>query len=374
MAKQSDKRITQITQDILHQIKAGKLELGEKLPSQSQLMSQYDVSVTTVRGALNKLQKNGIIKTEQGRGSFVSLQATKSSPVSNRLNIGLLFESINNDQEKNAESEIILAFSNECFRRGHRLILTNIDFNNCTGGYDLIESFNGLQLDGLCVFLHEPDGSSERLSQLTCHFPASVVFFPGRSHESVDSDCVEFDTSSGVRQLLSYLVSLGHKKIAYVGPHVTEFLAGNEMITGQKLYTYRQVLNKSGIKFDPSLCLETTYGTLTTDDREYIIEAIRDRGITALFTANDWLAREVMNWLWEEGIKVPDQVSVAGIDDAGFSRKLIPPLTTVSSPFDTAAETVLTMLENRLRNNSRAFEKTIIPKELIIRKTTISPK
>jgi DNA-binding LacI/PurR family transcriptional regulator/predicted transcriptional regulator len=374
MTKAFNKRGVKIVQDILNQIKLGQLKLGEKLPSQSQLMSRYNVSVTTVRSALNQLQQTGIIQTEQGRGSFVSLQSTNRTEVSNRLNIGLLFERIGNAQENIAESEIILAFSNECFKRGHRLVLTNIDFQECTGGYELIESFNGLRLDGLCVFFHEPVGSAERLEQLTRHFPASVVFFPGRCYEIINSDSVEFDSSAGVRQLLKYMISLGHKRIAYAGPHVSKFLAGDEIITGGKLQTYRQVHKESGIAFDPSLCIETTYGSLTSDDRENIINAIKNKHITAVFAANDWLAREIMSWLWEEGIKVPEDISIAGIDNAGFSKMLIPPLTTVASPFGTVAETAMNLIEKRLEHKSNTFEKNIIPKELIIRRTTALPR
>ena len=62
----------QIQNDLLREIQGGTLHVGDKLPSESQLMERYGASRLTVRNALSALEQGGYIRRLQGKGSFVS--------------------------------------------------------------------------------------------------------------------------------------------------------------------------------------------------------------------------------------------------------------------------------------------------------------
>ncbi|MFI5803566.1 GntR family transcriptional regulator [Streptomyces sp. NPDC051561] len=67
-------RYLQIAEDLAQQIKAGVLAPGEKVPSESELMSRYGVSQGTARKAVAELRPTGLIDTLHGKGSFVKSQ------------------------------------------------------------------------------------------------------------------------------------------------------------------------------------------------------------------------------------------------------------------------------------------------------------
>lgn len=61
----------QIVGSIRYDIDSGKLQVGDKLPSEAELCSQYNVSRVTVRRALNELKRGGYLETKQGKGTYV---------------------------------------------------------------------------------------------------------------------------------------------------------------------------------------------------------------------------------------------------------------------------------------------------------------
>lgn len=61
----------QVAEDLRARIRDGRLEVGAQLPSISDLMHQYEVSITVVRMALSELRSEGLVDSHQGKGSFV---------------------------------------------------------------------------------------------------------------------------------------------------------------------------------------------------------------------------------------------------------------------------------------------------------------
>ena len=61
----------QVAEDLRSQIRGGQLKVGAQLPSISDLMHKYEVSITVVRMALSELRSEGLLDSHQGKGSFV---------------------------------------------------------------------------------------------------------------------------------------------------------------------------------------------------------------------------------------------------------------------------------------------------------------
>lgn len=66
-----DRKYINIYNQILNRIEGGKLQPNDKLPSENELMKEYDVSRDTIRKALDLLERNGYISKIKGKGSFV---------------------------------------------------------------------------------------------------------------------------------------------------------------------------------------------------------------------------------------------------------------------------------------------------------------
>ncbi|MES2972714.1 MAG: FadR/GntR family transcriptional regulator [Pseudomonadota bacterium] len=66
--------VTEIVESLAASIREGQIQRGEKLPTEAEIMSRFDVSRTVVREALSKLQASGLVETRHGIGTFVLQQ------------------------------------------------------------------------------------------------------------------------------------------------------------------------------------------------------------------------------------------------------------------------------------------------------------
>jgi signal transduction histidine kinase len=154
------------------------------------------------------------------------------------------------------------------------------------------------------------------------------------------------DNESGIEAVLSHLVEAhGRRRIAFIrGPD------GNEEAEA-RLRGYQAALARHGIPFDPALVCP---GDFTVQAGPQAVRALLDeRGVAfdALIGANDLMAIQAMRELGRRGLRVPEDVSVAGFDDQRDAASVTPALTTVSQPLRElaveAVEQILAQIQGR---------------------------
>ncbi|TQK44696.1 LacI family transcriptional regulator [Streptomyces sp. SLBN-118] len=141
-----------------------------------------------------------------------------------------------------------------------------------------------------------------------------------------------FDNRGGGRRLTEHLVALGHRRIGYVaGP--TE-----RTTTRHRLEGHRAALAAAGIDGDQDrLTLHGPYARRSGYDATLEL-LYRDPGLTAVVAANDTVALGACAALRDQGLRIPEDISVAGFDDLPFSIDAAPALTTVRLPLYEAGE------------------------------------
>ena len=87
----------------------------------------------------------------------------------------------------------------------------------------------------------------------------------------------------------------------------------------------------------------------------------RIRDVTAIFAANDQTALGILRALHENGLRVPDDVSLVGFDDLPESEFFIPPLTTVRQGFEQVGRRALRMLVTQMEGNREVFHELVPP-------------
>ncbi|MEU5159595.1 LacI family DNA-binding transcriptional regulator [Streptomyces sp. NPDC020875] len=135
-----------------------------------------------------------------------------------------------------------------------------------------------------------------------------------------------FDNFGGGRRLTEHLLSLGHRRIGYVaGP-------AERTTTRARLEGHRAALRAAGIGTDQErLTLNGPYARRSGYDAT--LELLRrEPGLTAVVAANDTVALGACAALRDRGLRIPEDVSVAGFDDLPFSVDVVPALTTVRLP------------------------------------------
>ncbi len=138
--------------------------------------------------------------------------------------------------------------------------------------------------------------------------------------------CVGFDNYKAAFAATEYLISLNHTRIALMcGP------LRRVSRVKQRHDAYRAALDKHGIEYDPQLVTSHEYSHL--EGKEAMHKLMRlPRRPTAVFAASDVLAMGALAAAWDDGLRVPDDVSVVGYDDVDFAAYCRPPLTTVRVP------------------------------------------
>ncbi len=175
---------------------------------------------------------------------------------------------------------------------------------------------------------------------------------------------VTCDTVAGSHSIMQHLFDLGHRRIGFVrGP------AGPWR--EPKMFAYRQALEEQGIAYDPDLIF-TFDGTL--DSSRAIAEeflALTNRP-TAVFAWNDVNAIALIHALKDRGVRVPEDVSIAGHDDIQLSGCIDPPLTTVAWPMYELGQQSVRYLYS-LGHGNEPGEPDVPPPRLVVRQSTGSP-
>lgn len=190
--------------------------------------------------------------------------------------------------------------------------------------------------------------------------------------ETVSSDLsgfpsVHIDNVAAAREATGYLLSLGHRRIAFV--------AGQRhgLLTKDREYGYRAAMHKAGAAIEDGWIVE---GGLTI---EGTIKATRSllnhrHRPTAVFCANDEMAMAAMHEIKSAGLGIPQDISIVGFDDIRFSAILDPPLTTICQPAEEIGERVMYRLLHEIeKGRSKTAKPEIVPHKLIIRQSAAPP-
>jgi len=172
---------------------------------------------------------------------------------------------------------------------------------------------------------------------------------------------VLFDKKAATGLMMEHLWGLGHRRIALLWvPDLAP-----EQDRDPKELGYRDFYAQRGQEVDERLILRLEDG----EDLRPMAEAAVDMGATALFATSDLRAAELLRWAHETGRRVPEDLSVAGFDDAPIAAALVPSLTTVPFPLpELAAKTVRALVDRIEGRPPRAQE--LLPPSLLIRQST----
>jgi len=174
--------------------------------------------------------------------------------------------------------------------------------------------------------------------------------------------CIAIDNLKGAAEAVSYLISLGHKRIAHIaGDLVTQ--AASERLEG-----YKQALKKHGLSLEEKLIFKTDYSRgQARSAAEQLIKMSHPP--TAVFVASDSMALEVMTVARELGKKIPQDLSIVGFDDNPSGLYGPVALTTVRQPLIKMAQESVKELSLLMAKKKTKPGKIILPAELVIRES-----
>lgn len=278
------------------------------------------VSPSTVSRALNK--KPGISKKTV---AAVNVMAEKlnykpnSVAVSLRQHrshcIGVIVPKISN----HFFSEAIAGIQEIAAQSGYQVLIsqTNDGFKE---EIDAINALNSGRVDGILLSIGAEVKNLRHIKALSKELP--VVLFD-RATTKFDISCVVAEDYEGAYRLTKHLIKSGRKRIVHLaGPRNLE-------IIDARYRGYRNALSKHKIAMKSRLVVECDFDVHKVDlaVRNLIVEGV---DFDAIFASNDDMAVQAILTLDQLGIKVPEEVAVAGFGNYAVSSIVTPKLTTVN--------------------------------------------
>ena len=155
--------------------------------------------------------------------------------------------------------------------------------------------------------------------------PAIVV-----EQDVSDAACVLVDAPDSGYRVTEHLTALGHRRIAILREH------RSSLDSWKRYLGYEQALREAGLEVDPALVADGA----ASIDGSVVEGSIAAAGAlldvvprpTAVFAHNDLMAIAVIQVARQRGLRVPEDLSVIGVDDADAGRYCDPPLTTLPFP------------------------------------------
>ena len=164
----------------------------------------------------------------------------------------------------------------------------------------------------------------------------------------------------GGKELTNYLIKSGHKKIVFLsGPYGCS-------TSDQRLAGYKSALSENKIPFSRKLISYTDYNTEGGYQAALKLLSGKKR-FTAIIGANDYIAVGALSACSQKGIKVPEEISVAGFTGDEIGSYTNPPLTTMSQPIEEIGAKAVEMLLAKIKDPKRPIERILLPARLITR-------
>jgi LacI family transcriptional regulator len=180
-----------------------------------------------------------------------------------------------------------------------------------------IDLLSSRRVDGMIVLTGRL--SDEVLCKLARDIPVVVT---GRQLAAPRLYSLDFDHFEGARLATDHLLSLGHRRIAFIGGDPVH------ADSVQRLRGYRAALDAAGVNYNPALVFEGTYKEESgVSAAEQLLES--KVPFSAIFAANDQMAFGAALALYRHGLRVPQDISLVGVDDIPAAAHSIPPLSTI---------------------------------------------
>jgi DNA-binding LacI/PurR family transcriptional regulator len=238
---------------------------------------------------------------------------------------------------------------------GYRVSVARLDSLDGAALLNAVEELQRQRVEGVLLNAG-PQGMARRLDPAQLSVPLVAFEEPGDAGVPV----VHVDEFAGARAATALLLDLGHRTVTHIaGPR-------DWASTHNRSGGWRAALESAGAEVPPAL-----YGDWSLASGYDLGRRLADdRGLTAIFAANDEMALGAMRALVEAGRALPQEVSVVGFDDVPFARYLTPSLTTVRQDFDAIGRRGVQLLLDAIAGAEDAPVRAVVTPELIMREST----
>lgn len=330
------------------------IELGPeaKLPTITELRAELGVSIYTLNDAVRELERRQILRSINGVGIYVTPRQKMLTG-----NIGLIGSESLHQQHTNYHGRLMQGIEKAArANKQHLLFLgTDLDWevSSC-------EKVDGVLVAGI-------DQTNSLVQKLPATLPVVAVLIAAKGISNVTAD-----DHQGAMLAVQYLMEKGHRRIACL-------MEKTPVLPRCRLAGYQETLQNSGITINPDWIRLTppvqNRGQHKDINQCYVAwgrahmqawlrEGWRETNCTAIFVQNEASAIGVMQVLQEEGIQVPQQISVMGFDGTQLCDYVTPRLCAVQVPLAQIGAKAVELLNRQIQNGMEEPQSIALPLQI----------
>lgn len=362
-AKSSTPKYRQILDELTEAIASGQYAVGQRIPSEHELVNTFGTSRVTVNRALRELQLKGLIERRAGSGSYVSPGSAKA------YTFGLLIPELGRTEI----FEPICRGMAEARDAGHHALLWGKTLPDSGLGADDVDSLcrqlTSKKVSGVFFapleLTPEKDAINraiaerfERAGIAIVLLDRDLVSYPERSRY----DIVGIDNRRAGYVVTQHLLSAGAKKPVFVGRR------GSAPTVDARIAGFREAILDGEREFRADMVWR-----IDAWDPDSVKHLVKATHADAIVCANDFTAAHVMKALHELKIDVPGRIRMAGIDDVKYASLLPVPLTTIRQPCAEIGATAVETMVQRLQHPDFPGRDITLNFRLIVRQSSGVP-
>jgi DNA-binding LacI/PurR family transcriptional regulator len=331
----------------------------EKACTIRDIAKEAGVSIATVSRYLNN---SGYIDAETGKNiehvinkyGYKPSRAAQSLKTKKSMQIVLVVPDICNPFYSTMAKTVQSAAKD----KGYVVILYNTN-ENPAEEINSIKVSEQINADGIILCsVHVKDEVIKKLEN--SEIPKVVA----NSYENCPFDSVHGIRGEGTYLTTKHLIESGHRTIAFAGGP-----AESETASRRK-YGYIRALKEAEIEYNDSLVFEMGFSVESGYKAGKYFSTLKPLP-TAICCANDLIAFGVLSSLNELGIRVPDDISLTGMDNIDFTSISRPRLTTATNDSIEFGKSVLSLLFDRIEGNYSGIPREIIIPRILVKRDSV---
>lgn len=254
-------------------------------------------------------------------------------------------------------SELIRGAETEASAAGYHLLIYSVTGSTAEDEAPTLGSLT-TKVDGLILASRGVPQNDVRDLQRQ----GTPIVLLGEEPGEIAGDSIRPDNAGGAVQMVTHLLEHGYRRIAFIQGPETQTHAQ------ERLRGYCDALHACGLPCAPELIVSGAFDEHSGYAAMQQLLHLRPRP-EAVFAANDQMAIGAMAAIYESGLRIPEDVALAGFDDIEPARYLRPPLTTVHQDMTRQGQLAVQMLLARIQGSEAPPETRVLPTELVIRRS-----
>jgi DNA-binding LacI/PurR family transcriptional regulator len=327
-----------------------------KQPTIYDVAKEAGVAISTVSKVLNNTGSIGAKTRKKVEETMRKLnyQPSVAASVKKRIQtIGLLIPNIADP----FMAEIARTIEDHGRKFGFSLIICSTD-NDLDNEMEYVSILKQKYIDGIIIAtgLKNTAALKELISN---EIPVALL---AREVPSLAVNTVVVNDFLGAFEATSYLIKLGHQKIAMVTEDIYF------PVTKSRLDGYKQALEQADINYNENLVAINNTGF--TDALDSTVKLLNlPEPPTAIFASTEPLAIGAMQGARESGFDIPKDISIVGFDNSILAKMCYPQLTTVSQPIQEMGKKIIELLVEEIKDPKKLKQRIVMSPELVIRGT-----